>query len=36
MPDGRIVSGVTDLNGSTSLNTSDVIDDMTITLIKGK
>ncbi|MDD9644350.1 DUF2345 domain-containing protein, partial [Klebsiella michiganensis] len=36
MPDGRIVSGVTDLNGSTSLNASDVIDDMTITLIKGR
>ncbi|ELK0754104.1 DUF2345 domain-containing protein, partial [Klebsiella oxytoca] len=33
MPDGRIVSGVTDLNGYTSLNTSDVIDDMIITLI---
>ncbi|HEJ7552410.1 TPA: type VI secretion system tip protein VgrG, partial [Klebsiella oxytoca] len=36
MPDGRIVSGVTDLNGYTSLNTSDVIDDMIITLIKDK
>ena len=36
MPDGSIVSGVTDNSGSTSLNSSDVIDDMVITLVKGK
>jgi len=36
MPDGSVVSGVTDASGATSLNSSDVIDNMLITLIKAQ
>ncbi|MCS6404236.1 VgrG protein, partial [Klebsiella quasipneumoniae subsp. quasipneumoniae] len=35
MPDGSVVSGVTDASGSTSLNSSDVIDNMIISLVKA-
>ncbi|HHT0078535.1 type VI secretion system Vgr family protein [Raoultella planticola] len=35
MPDGSVVSGITDASGSTSLNSSDVIDNMIITLVKA-
>lgn len=35
MPDGSVVSGVTDSSGSTSLNSSDVIDNMIISLVKA-
>lgn len=35
MPDGSIVSGVTDASGATSLNSSDVIDNMIISLVKA-
>ncbi|OMP95928.1 type VI secretion system Vgr family protein [Raoultella terrigena] len=34
MPDGSVVSGVTDASGATSLNSSDVIDNMIISLVK--
>ncbi|HBX9979701.1 TPA: type VI secretion system tip protein VgrG [Klebsiella variicola] len=36
MPDGSVVSGVTDDSGATSLNSSDVIDNMNISLVKAK
>ncbi|HHT0497163.1 TPA: type VI secretion system tip protein VgrG [Raoultella planticola] len=36
MPDGSVVSGITDASGSTSLNSSDVIDNMLITLVKAQ
>ncbi|WP_177952216.1 type VI secretion system Vgr family protein [Klebsiella quasipneumoniae] len=35
MPDGSVVSGVTDASGATSLNSSDVIDNMIISLVKA-
>ncbi|MEB6222571.1 DUF2345 domain-containing protein [Pantoea anthophila] len=35
MPDGYVVSGITDASGATSLNSSDVIDDMIISLVKA-
>ncbi|WP_192871395.1 type VI secretion system Vgr family protein [Klebsiella quasipneumoniae] len=35
MPDGSVVSGVTDASGSTSLNSSEVIDNMIISLVKA-
>jgi len=35
MPDGSVVSGITDASGATSLNSSDVIDDMIISLVKA-
>lgn len=35
MPDGSVVSGVTDDSGATSLNSSDVIDNMIISLVKA-
>lgn len=35
MPDGSVVSGVTDVSGATSLNSSDVIDNMIISLVKA-
>ncbi|POT57066.1 type VI secretion system tip protein VgrG [Citrobacter amalonaticus] len=35
MPDGSVISGVTDSSGATSLNSSDVIDNMLITLVKA-
>lgn len=36
MPDGSVVTGVTDDSGATSLNSSDVIDNMKISLVKAK
>ncbi|WP_170933324.1 type VI secretion system Vgr family protein [Klebsiella pneumoniae] len=36
MPDGSVVSGVTDDSGATSLNSSEVIDNMNISLVKAK
>lgn len=35
MPDGSVISGVTDSSGSTKLNTSEIIDKMVISLVKG-
>ena len=35
MPDGSVVSGITDASGATSLNSSDVIDNMIISLVKA-
>ncbi|HCB1050310.1 TPA: DUF2345 domain-containing protein [Klebsiella pneumoniae] len=35
MPDGSVISGVTDDSGATSLNSSDVIDNMIISLVKA-
>ncbi|CAI0890225.1 type VI secretion system Vgr family protein [Serratia ficaria] len=35
MPDGSVTAGITDASGATSLNASDVVDDMFITLVKG-
>jgi len=35
MPDGSVVSGITDDSGATSLNSSDVIDKMIISLVKA-
>jgi len=35
MPDGSVISGVTDASGATSLNSSDVIDTMIISLVKA-
>ena len=35
MPDGSVISGVTDASGATSLKSSDVIDDIIISLVKA-
>lgn len=35
MPDGSVLSGITDASGATSLNSSDVIDNMIISLVKA-
>ena len=35
MPNGSVVSGITDASGATSLNSSDVIDNMIISLVKA-
>ncbi|MEA3883690.1 DUF2345 domain-containing protein, partial [Enterobacter hormaechei] len=35
MPDGSVVSGITDASGATSLNSSDVIGNMIISLVKA-
>ncbi|MBV5097608.1 DUF2345 domain-containing protein, partial [Tenebrionicola larvae] len=35
MPDGSIVTGITNADGATSLNASTVIDEINITLLKG-
>lgn len=35
MPDGSVISGVIDDSGATSLNSSDVIDNMIISLVKA-
>ncbi|RZA52367.1 VgrG protein, partial [Enterobacter hormaechei] len=32
MPNGSVVTGITDAQGATTLNSSDLIDDMIITL----
>ena len=34
MPDGSVIKGITDMYGATSLHSSEVVDDMIISLLK--